>query len=148
MVERASPASLTRQSPIGPIGAFLERFRRTGGVPAAVGGELTSELAPVFAALDGLEHEVAVLRAAAEEAAARHAHEADEEAERIMAEARERAESELDDVREAGLRTAALEVAAIVEDAEREAKAILAAGEERMPVLIAEVLELVMAAEP
>jgi len=146
MAQRATAASSSRTGPIGPISGFLERFRRSGGVPAAVGGELSSELAPVFAALDGLEREVAELRRRRETATARRTQQTDEEVERILAEARGRAESEQDDAFQAGVHVAVDEAARIGADAEREAEGIVERGRERVPALVAEILEHVLEA--
>jgi hypothetical protein len=145
-VEGTSRA-FTARGPIGPIGGFLERFRRTGGVPAAVGDEALIELAPVFAALDEIEREVATLRDRSREAAARHAREAEEEAEMLMAEARNRAEAEREDAYLAGLRAADAEAARIVEAATRAAHTIEREGRERLPRLVEAVLETVLEAE-
>jgi len=145
-VERASGAFTAGRGPIGPIGGFLERFRRTGGVPAAVGDEALTELAPVFAALDAIEREVAELRERSREAGARHAREAEEEVEMVLAEARSRAESEREDAYLAGLRAADADAARIVEAARREADAIVRDGRERLPRLLDLVLERVLEA--
>ena len=134
------------RGPIGPIGGFLERFRRTGGVPASVGDEARTELAPVFAALDEIEREVARLRTRSRDAAARHAREADEEAEMLMAEARNRAEAEREDAYVAGLRAADAEAARIVRAASRTAQEIERKGRERLPPLVAAVVERVLEA--
>lgn len=145
-MERASGAFTAGRGPIGPIGGFLERFRRTGGVPAAVGDEALTELAPVFAALDAIEREVAELRERSREAGARHAREAEEEVEMVLAEARSRAESEREDAYLAGLRAADADAARIVEAARREADAIVRDGRERLPRLLDLVLERVLEA--
>ena len=146
-MEGASGAFAAGRGPIGPIGGFLERFRRTGGVPASVGGEALTELAPVFAALDEIEREVAELRGRARDAAARHAREAEEEAEMLMAEARNRAEAEREDAYLAGLRAADADAARIVQAGQRAAQAIEREGRERLPGLVAVVLERVFEAE-
>jgi vacuolar-type H+-ATPase subunit H len=144
-MERPSRA-VTRPGPIGPIGGFLERFRRSGGVPVAVGGEVTTELAVVLAALDGLEREAEELRARSEADSARRIQEAEQETERILVEARERAESERDDALTAGLRAADATVAGVVAQAEADAERIREAGAQRLPDLVAEVLARVLEA--
>ena len=142
----ASGAFTAGRGPIGPIGGFLERFRRTGGVPAAVGDEALTELAPVFAMLDEIEREVADLRDRSRQAGARHAREAEEEVEMIVAEARSRAESEREDAYRAGLRAADVEASAIVEAGRRDADAILQEGRERLSRLVEIVLTRVFEA--
>lgn len=142
----ASSAFTAGRGPIGPIGGFLERFRRTGGVPAAVGDEALTELAPVFAMLDEIEREVADLRDRSRQAGARHAREAEEEVEMIVAEARSRAESEREDAYRAGLRAADVEASAIVEAGRRDADAILQEGRERLSRLVEIVLARVFEA--
>jgi hypothetical protein len=67
------------------MGGFLERFRRSGGVPAAAGAELAAELAPVFAALDRIEEEAAEIRRRTDVVAAQRAHKAEEQAQGIIA---------------------------------------------------------------
>jgi len=61
------------------MGSFLERFRRSAGVPASVGGDISAELASVFLALDEIEREVGALREHSEAAAAERLYEAEEE---------------------------------------------------------------------
>jgi flagellar biosynthesis/type III secretory pathway protein FliH len=126
--------------PIGPIGAFLERFRRTGGVPATVGEQARTELEPVFAALDEIEREVEELRNRSVAAAARHAREAEEEAEMVLAEARSRAEAEREDAYLAGLRAADAEASRILHAARLRADAIEREGRARLPRLIQDAL--------
>jgi len=149
--EMAEPGSATlgpRHGPVGPIAGFLERFRRSAGVPAAVGGEAATELAPVFAALDEIEHEVAALRERSDAAAARRLHEADEEAQQIVAEARERAAAERDEALRAGLQAAEVEADAILLRAEADASAVRKTGEQRLPALVTEVLVRVLETAP
>lgn len=146
VVEGASGAFTAGRGPIGPIGGFLERFRRTGGVPAAVGDEVLTELAPVFAALDEIERQVAELRERARETGARHAREAEEEVEMLIAEARSRAESEREDAYLTGVREADVEATRIVEAAQRDADAIIGDGRERMQRLVDAALARVLEA--
>jgi len=143
MVERASGAIWARHGVVGPAGQFLERFRRSGGVPAAAGGDFAAELAPVFAALDRIEGEAAAIRRRTEVVAAQRVHETEEQAQGILAEARERADFERDDALKAGGRVADVEVVSILEQAERDAQRIVKVGEERLPALVADVLRRV-----
>jgi flagellar biosynthesis/type III secretory pathway protein FliH len=126
--------------PIGPIGGFLERFRRTTGMPARVGDEAAVELAPVFAVLDAFEREAQELRDRSSRMAAQRLHEAEEEAAALAAEARARADQERGDALKAGLRAADVEIAELLAAAEAEARAIRRRGEERLPALVAEVV--------
>ena len=146
MVERASAPFVAAERPIGPIGGFLERFRRSGGVPASVGGELAAELAPVFAVLDTLEREAEELRRRSGAASARHLYDVEEDAQSILAGAREQAESERDDALAAGLQAADAEAARIVARAEQDARRIRETGEQRLPGFVADVLERVLEA--
>ena len=148
MAEPGSPTLGPRHGPVGPIAGFLERFRRSAGVPAAVGGEAATELAPVFAALDEIEQEVTALREHSDAAAARRLHDADEKAQRIVAEGHERATAERDEALKAGLQAAEVEADAILRRAERDATAIRKNGEERLPALVTEVLTRVLEAAP
>jgi hypothetical protein len=125
---------------IGPLRSLLERFRRSAGVPAAVGGELAAELAPVFAALDEIELEAARVRTRAEAAAAARLQEADEEAAGILAEARRVAALEREGELRSLLGTVDAETEAIVRTAEAEADTVRRAGAERLPGLVTEVL--------
>lgn len=145
-MDRPSGRSLARHGPLGPIGGFLDRFRRSGGVPASVGGDVASELAPVFAALDRLEREAEEFRVRSEAALARRAYDAEEEADEILAEARTRADRERDDALSAGLNAAEVEAAGIVSQGEADAKRIREAGEGRLPGFVAEVLARVLEA--
>jgi vacuolar-type H+-ATPase subunit H len=96
---------------------FLDRFRRSAGVPAQVADDLAAELAPLFAVLDAIDRDAAVMR----DDAARHAAElresaaaeadrrlatghaeAEHERLRVMAEARGAAEAEADAIRSSG----------------------------------------------
>jgi vacuolar-type H+-ATPase subunit H len=128
------------------MGGFLERFRRSGGVPAAAGGEFAAELAPVFAALDGIEEEAAGIRRRTHVVAAQRAHEAEEQAQGILAEARERANFERDDALKAGGRVTDVEVVSILEQAELEVEQIRKTGEQRLSAFVANVLERVLEA--
>jgi vacuolar-type H+-ATPase subunit H len=146
MVERASGAIRARHAAVGPTSGFLERFRRTAGVPAAAGGDSAAELAPVFAALDSIEGEAAEIRRRAETTAAQRLQETEEQVQGILADARERADFERDDALKAGGRVADAEVASILEQAERGARQVREAGERRLPALVADVLRRVLEA--
>lgn len=139
-VAQAPGSTVAGQS---PIGGFLERFRRTSGMPARMGDEAAVELAPVFAALDSFEREAQELRHGAERMAAQRLHEAREEAAALAADARERAGFERGDALKAGLRAADVETAEILARGEAEARVIRRRGEERLPELVAEVVERV-----
>lgn len=139
----APGSTVAGQGPIGPISGFLERFRRTTGMPARVGDEAAVELAPVFAALDVLEREAQALRDGSERMAAQRLHEAREEAAALAAEAHARAEFERGDALKAGLRATDVETAEILAQGEAEARAIRERGEERVSQLVVEVLERV-----
>jgi vacuolar-type H+-ATPase subunit H len=146
MVERASGAIRARHAAIGPTSGFLERFRRSAGVPAAAGGDSAAELAPVFAALDSIEGEAAEIRRRAEITAAQRLHETEEQVQSILADARQRADFERDDALKSGGRAADAEVASILEQADREARRVKDAGENRLPALVADVLKRVLEA--
>ena len=139
-MSQAPGSTVAGQGPIGPIGGFLERFRRTAGMPARVADETAGELAPVFAVLDAFEREAQELRDRSSRMAAQRLHEAEEEAAALAAEARARADQERGDALKAGLRAADVEVAELLETAEMEARAIRRRGEERLPELVAEVV--------
>lgn len=134
--------------PVGPIGSFLERFRRTAGVPASVGGDTSVELASVFLALDQIEREVAALRKRSEAETAERLHEAQEEAERIVAEGHARADAERDDALKAGLRAADAETVATLRRAKADAAGIRRAGERRLARFVDEVLARVFEVAP
>ena len=110
-------------------------------MPARVGDEAAVELAPVFAALDALEREAQALRDGSERMAAQQLHDAREEAGALAAEAQGRADSERGDALKAGLRAADVETAEILAAGEADARAIRSHGEERLPQLVAEVVE-------
>jgi vacuolar-type H+-ATPase subunit H len=111
-----------------------------------VGDDFAAELAPVFAALDRIEGEVAEIRRRAEVTAAQRLQETDEQVQSILAEAHERARFERDDALEAGGRAADAEVASILEQAERGVKHVENVGSERLPALVADVLRRVLEA--
>lgn len=128
------------------MGGFLERFRRSGGVPAAAADEFAAELAPVFAALDGIEEESAEIRRRTDVVAVRRTHEAEEQAQGILAQARDRANFERDDALKAGSRATDAEVVSILEQAELDVQQIRNVGEQRLPAFTASVLKRVLEA--
>jgi vacuolar-type H+-ATPase subunit H len=148
VVDRASDRPVARPSPIGPGRSFLERFRRSAGVPAVVGDEASAELAPVFAALDELEREASLPRARSLQMAKRRLHDAREEAHAIVADARARADAERGEALKTGLRRADAASAEIVRRAEEEARRIELVGAERRPALVARILDRVLEATP
>lgn len=133
-------ATGTAAAPPAPIAGFLERFRRSGGVPASVGGDTAAELAPVFASLDQFEAEAVEIRRDAEASTEHVIDAARNEAERVVADARLRSEAERNVAMQARLLAADAEVAAVLDRAQTEARRIAAAGEQRLPALVAEVL--------
>jgi len=133
---------------IGPLRSMLERFRRSAGVPASVGGELAAELAPVFAALDEIEREVDDLREQSQAALANRLRETEEEVRRIVDEGRRLAAQERDDALRSAWREADAEACALAHAANAEADVIRRRGAERIPALVAEVLARVLEAAP
>lgn len=124
----------------GPLSGLLERFRRTGGVPAAVGGDLASELAPVFAALDEIESEAAAVRRDAGAQRADREARLEREIGKILADALTEAERTRDEAFDAAHRAAEAEAAAIIAEGDREAAAIREDGAARLPSLVDEVV--------
>ncbi|HXV57939.1 MAG TPA: hypothetical protein VD704_08725 [Gaiellaceae bacterium] len=131
-----------------PVNTILDRFRRAAAVPAAAGDELARELAPLFAALDGIEQKGEKLRVQAERAAERRLAGARADAARIEAAARKEAESERVRAEVAARRAAAAESEAVLARAEADAGRIREAGAARIPPLVAEVVACVRGEEP
>jgi vacuolar-type H+-ATPase subunit H len=142
-VAEAPGSTSAAHGPVGPLGGFLERFRRTPGMPARAGDDTAVELAPVFAVLDEFEREAQELRDRSERMAAQRLHTAREEAAALAAEARGRADSEHGDALKAARRAADVELAEIIDRAEADARDIRHRGEERLPLLVAEVVAAV-----
>jgi hypothetical protein len=137
-VAGASPFVPTR-----PLRTLLERFRRSAGVPAGVGEELSAELAPVFAVLDQIESEVELMRARSEASASARLQETDEEVETVLAEGqRVAAEARNAELRSA-LRRTESEADVIARQAEAEAEDTRRLGDERAPALVEAVLDRV-----
>jgi len=146
MIERGS--GLTAGTGPRFLRSFLDRFRRVAGVPAAVTDDIAAELAPLFAALGDLEQEAAGIERSAAEGAATRAHGATEEIQQITSDAEGQAEAERADAIKAGRRAAEAEAAKIIRVAEIEAERIRSEGRQRLPALVAEVLECVQEGPP
>lgn len=125
---------------VGPVSSLLDRFRRSSGVPAAVSDDLEAELVPVFAALEAVEAEAAQIRESARVEADRRREAAAAQAERLLVAARRRAEAER--TRAEALRREATtsEALAVEAAAQAEAERIRAAGGQRIPALVDEIL--------
>lgn len=133
---------------MGPLRSLLERFRRSAGVPASVGVDLSAELAPVFAALDEIERELERVREKSRAETVRRLQEADEEARRMLDETRKRAVLERDETFRLVLKEADAQLEGVARQAAGEAESIRATGGERMSALVAEVLARVLEAAP
>jgi hypothetical protein len=120
----------------GSLRGFLERFRRSAGVPEAAAGELESELAPLFAALDALDRDAAEIRDRVRRREAERAAAAGAEVEERLQAARDSAARERARVAERARGAAAAEAASIAAEAAQEAARIAAAGHERLPALV------------
>lgn len=129
----------------GVLREFLDRFRRSGGVPTQVTDDVAAELAPLFATLDGLDGEAAVVR----DQAARRAADLDSmatlEAERILGDAQLRAEEERRRMVDDACTRATAEVDAILSQAAAQADRIRSAGNARLPTMVAHVISCVEA---
>ena len=119
-----------------PVSAILDRFRRGAGVPAAVGDELVSELATVFAALDEAEEDADRIRAEARRRGEGSLARARAEAARIEADGRRRADAERERAQADRRRAVEEELRSLVQAADEEARRIEALAEERMPGLV------------
>jgi len=136
-------SGISQQGVSGPLGGFLERFRGTGGVPAAVGGDLASELAPVLAELDKIEQEAESLRARAGAERAVRAERLEGELARIAADARTRGERARDEAFANVRRNAEAEAAAAIAAGARAASSIEEAGAARLPAFVAQIVAAV-----
>jgi hypothetical protein len=131
--------------PVGggrPLRSYLDRFRRGAGVPEAVEDTL-AELASLFAVLDEIEAEAAAIRSSAARSASAERDETAEEIEALLADAREQAEAERAEARKVAHRRTDVSVRQVLVAGDREARRIRAAGEERLPALVAEVVACV-----
>lgn len=132
----------------GPLDNFLERFRRAGGVPAAVGGGVEAELAPLFTELDVIEREVAALQVRAEAEHGARMAQLERELAQIAEDADRRAERARDAAYEAAREVVEAEVARIAADGERGAAATRVRGAERLAILVADVVGRVAGIAP
>lgn len=119
-----------------PVSAILDRFRRGAGVPAAVGDELVSELATVFATLDEAEEEADRIRAEARRRGEKRLARARADAERIEAGGRRRADAERNRAQVERRRAVEDELRSLVQAAEQEARRVEALAETRIPELV------------
>ena len=128
--------------PMKPLRSFLDRFRRTAGVPASVSGDAVAlaELGSLLAALDEIDGEAGRRREGAMRAAQSRLREIESEIEQILVGARQQAEAERAEVMEASRRAAEAEARAAVEAAAAEAERIRERGRARIPALVDEVL--------
>lgn len=129
----------------GYLRAILDRFRRSGGVPATVGGDLSAELAPVFRALELVEAEADEIRATAQQRTAAIAADTQAETERILADARAQADAERAEAIKTGRRAAEAEMRGIEARARDEAVEIERVGRTRIAPLVAEILRCIEA---
>lgn len=139
-----TPGSVAHRGPHGSLGGFLERFRGTGGVPAAVADDAALELVPVFVALEEVERAAAEAYGRADRIMARRRFEAEEGAREILADAARLADSERGDALKAGLRAADVEASRIVALAEEDARRIGEIARGRLPRLVDEVVARVL----
>lgn len=127
----------------GFLREFLDRFRRSGGVPPQVTDELAAELGPLFEALDALDREAAAIRSEAATRDAALGESAAREVERILAAGRERADRERVRVVEEARRAAAAKTDEIRLASAAEADRIRAYGRDRIDALAAHVVRCV-----
>jgi vacuolar-type H+-ATPase subunit H len=125
------------------VSTILDRFRRGAGVPAAVGDELVSELAPVFAALDEAEAEAERIRATARRRGEERLAEARAQAARIEADASRRAREERERAETERRLAATAELRSLAAAAEEEATRVSAQAGERTRALVEAVLSCV-----
>jgi hypothetical protein len=127
----------------GFLREFLDRFRRSGGVPPQVTDELAAELGPLFEALDALDREAAAVRSEAARRNAALRESATREVERILAAGRGDAERERVRVVEGARRAAAAKTGQIRSASAAEADRIRARGRDRIDALVALVVRCV-----
>ena len=138
MVERAGRGLGLQVGRGSALRRFLDRFRRTSGVPAAASDDLGVELAPLFALLDAIDAEAAEVRG--ERSARAELGKASEEVEVILTGGGDQAEAEWAEAAKAARRAAGADVRRIVATGEAEAARIRARGRERIPALAADVV--------
>ena len=109
-------------------------------MPAKVGGEISAELVPVFAALDEIERDAVEFRERAEASAAARLQEVDGEVGRILAEGRRLAALVRDEELRSLLHDADADADAIARRAQATAEAVWRQGDERLPGLVVEVV--------
>ncbi len=129
----------------GALERFLDRFRRSSGVPTPAGADLAAELLPLFSLLDAIEAEAAGVRRATAAAVGAERDRVTEEVEALLADARQQAEAEAAEAAKAARRAAATEAREIVAAGEAEAERIRAAASERAGPLAAEVCRRILA---
>ena len=127
-----------------PLSVLLDRFRRAA-VPAVVGGDVESELAPVFAALEEVQKEAEALRRRAETRAEERLELVRRETALLAAGWRDRADAERERLRADCRRRAPAETQAILAGARAEAERTAVRGRERIPDLLQVVLACVRA---
>jgi hypothetical protein len=125
------------------LSILLDRFRRTAGVPAAVGDALEAELEPVFASLEEIEVEASRVREEATADATRRLDEAEAESARISAGWRELAERERARVTGEVHEASEQEASRILAVGRAEADRVRIHGQERVPELVNSVLACV-----
>jgi len=130
------------------VSTILDRFRRAAAVPAGVADDLARELAPVFAALDAIEEDCRRARAEGAAAGQRRVAAARADAAVVSARGRERAEA-VRTAAEAELRGAREAEAHVLRaEAEAEAARIREQGADRIPALVAAVVDCIRAGAP
>jgi hypothetical protein len=125
-----------------PLSMLLDRFRRAA-VPAAVGVDIESELAPVFFALEEIQAEAEALRRLAQARAGEQLELARRESALLAAGWRDRAEAERERLRAEYHRRALAETQSILAGARLEAEQAAERGRERIPELLETVLACV-----
>ncbi len=128
----------------GFLREFLDRFRRSAGVPAQVTDELAVELVPLFEALDALDRDAAILREDAARQAAERRESVTAEVEGVLAAARDRAEHERLRVEADARRAVEIDADAIRASGAVEAGRIRAQASARIPVLVERVVRCVL----
>lgn len=142
-----------KEEPVVALSEILQRFRFHGvpgaaaptGVPVDRTRDIEDELAPVFAALDGVQRRATALVAGAERAAALRRATAVEEADRIVASAWSAAIAARADAAAATLGVAAQERDSLLVAGRVEVERIGRVAEERMPAVAASAVQRVLA---